>query len=408
MNMAKKARNSKSSTAKVVIGKPNKGINLLGSSLGLSGVRTKNRQHRVKPGALPGIEHIADASTAPAPDSICIHYIDYCASQLETGNVTDLDEFLAKPLLDWVTVRWINISPPHPYVINQFRQHFEFHTLAAEDVMHIPQRPRVELFDDHLFVVLRIMQLIQAGPSNINNIARSKELDSEQVSLFLYDNVLITFQEKKGDVWQPIRDRLQKDNVRIRKNGTDYLLYALLDAIVDHCFPVLEQYGDVLEELEQVTLNNPSVEVLHSIHSVKQQLALLRRIVWPMREVVDQLYREEDGRITDATKPYLRDVYEHTIQIVEIIESYREMASGLTDLYMSAVSNRMNEIMKVLTIMASVFIPLTFIVGVYGMNFEYMPELTWRWAYPAIWCVFILLTIAMLFYFWHKGWIGKN
>ncbi|WP_259365713.1 magnesium/cobalt transporter CorA [Colwellia sp. MB02u-6] len=252
------------------------------------------------------------------------------------------------------------------------------------------------------------MKLIQIEPSNTHNIARSKALDSEQVSLFLYDNVLITFQEKKGDVWQPIRDRLQKDNVRIRKYGTDYLLYALLDAIVDHCFPVLEQYGDVLEELEQVTLNNPSEGVLHSIHSVKQQLVLLRRVVWPMREVVDQLYREEDGRITDATKPYLRDVYEHTIQIVEIIESYREMASGLTDLYMSAVSNRMNEIMKVLTIMASVFIPLTFIVGVYGMNFQYMPELTWRWAYPVIWCVFILLTIVMLLYFWHKGWIGKK
>ncbi|WP_259365712.1 hypothetical protein [Colwellia sp. MB02u-6] len=148
--MAKKAHNSKNSTAKVVIGKSNQGINLLGSTLSLSGVRSKNRQHPVKPRALPGIEHIADASTAPASDSIFINYIDYCASQLETGNITDLDEFLAKPLLDWVTVRWINISPPHPYVINQFRQHFEFHTLAAEDVMHIPQRPRVELFDDHL------------------------------------------------------------------------------------------------------------------------------------------------------------------------------------------------------------------------------------------------------------------
>ena len=157
-----------------------------------------------------------------------------------------------------------------------------------------------------------------------------------------------------------------------------------------------------------MTLEKASPDVLHRIHSVKRELALLRRIVWPMREVIDQLYREEQGRITEATRPYLRDVYEHTIQIVEIIESYREMASGLTDLYMSAVSNRMNEIMKVLTIMASVFIPLTFVAGVYGMNFTNMPELAWPWAYPAVWGVFIALTLGMLLYFRHKGWIGKG
>lgn len=407
--MAKKPSNTNTSSG-LVIGTPDKSVNLLGSTLGLAGARNKKNQHQVTLVGLPGIEHIADAYAPPKPSSIVISYTDYCTSEIETGRVSNLDEFLAMPMGDWVNVRWINISPPHPYVINQFRQHFEFHTLTAEDVLHIPQRPRVEFFDDHLFVVLRMMQLLQSDPCNVKAQSKvtTRALDTEQVSFFLYDKVLITFQEKLGDVWQPIRDRLQKDNVRIRKNGPDYLLYALIDAIVDHCFPVLEQYGDILENLEQLTLDKPSTDVLQQIHSIKRQLALLRRIVWPMREVVDHLYRDEDGRIDDATKPYLRDVYEHTVQIVEIIESYREMASGLTELYMSAVSNRMNEIMKVLTIMASVFIPLTFIAGVYGMNFQYMPELTWRWAYPAIWCIFILLTIAMMFYFWRRGWIGKG
>ncbi|MFQ3187698.1 MAG: magnesium transporter, partial [Marinomonas primoryensis] len=389
--------------AGVVMGTAGNSANLLGSTLGLSGTRQGNPYNRVTPGELPGIEHLLDVSVPPESGRVSISYIDYSATKLEMGEVTDLDKFLAKPLPDWITTRWINVSHPHPYVINQFRHHFAFHTLTAEDVMHIPQRPRVEFFDDHVFVVLRMLQLVECAP---DNTSAGGVLDAEQVSLLLYDRVLITFQEKPGDVWKPIRERLQKDNVRIRKSGTGYLLYALLDAMVDHCFPVLEQYGDLLEELELITLEKPTPEILHRIHAVKRELSLLRRIVWPMREVVDQLYREEDGRMGEVTKPYLRDVYEHTIQVVEIIESYREMVSGLTDLYMSAVSNRMNEIMKVLTIMSSVFIPLTFVAGVYGMNFAYMPELTQRWAYPAIWGVFILLTVGMIFFFKRRGWLG--
>jgi magnesium transporter len=235
-----------------------------------------------------------------------------------------------------------------------------------------------------------------------------KTLDTEQVSVFLYDRVLITFQERPGDLWQPIRARLEIDSLRIRKSGTGYLLYSLLDAVVDNCFPVLEYYGDTLEALEELTLDNPTSELQRNIHRIKRELASLRRIVWPMREVVDNLYRDEGGRIAESTRPYLRDVYEHTIQIVEIIESYRELASGLTDLYMSAVSNRMNEIMKVLTVMASVFIPLTFIAGVYGMNFQFMPEVAWRWGYPMVWGLFILLTLGMLLFFRRKGWIGSG
>lgn len=379
---------------------------LVDSLLRWPGITKKNRHsRRASLGESEGVEIREDTLVPPEPGHVEISFIDYCPTQIETGDIADIDEFLDKPLPDWAAVRWINVSNMHPYVINQFRQHFKFHNLTAEDVLHITQRPRIETFDDHLFVVVRMLQLVR---HEFDDGLKDLVLDTEQVSLFLYDKVLITFQEKPGDVWQPIRERLQTENVRIRKNGTGHLLYALLDAVVDHCFPVLEHYGDKLEELELVALENPTPAVLKRIHMVKRELALLRRIVWPMREVVDQLYREEGGWIKEPTRPYLRDVYEHTIQIVEIIESYREMASSLTDLYMSAVSNRMNEIMKVLTIMASVFIPLTFIAGVYGMNFEYMPEITWRWGYPFVWLVFSALTLGMMLFFWRKGWIGKE
>lgn len=384
------------------MGTVGKGVELLGSAISLPGIRRAGeRAYDMTPGQIPGIENRADIDTPPPPGTVSINYIDYSLDRIEYHDVEDLAEFLASPRPEWVAVRWVNICAVHPYVVNQFRTVYGFHTLTAEDVLHVPQRPRAEIFEDHAFIVLRMLQMVATDSGGT-------ALDSEQVSLFLFEDTLITFQEKPGDVWEPIRERLKADNLRIRRDGAGYLLYALLDAVVDHCFPVLEKYGDILEDLEIITLEHPTPDVLHRIHSIKRELALLRRIVWPTREVVDQLYRDESGKINDTTKPFLRDVYEHTIQVVEIIESYREMASGLTDLYMSAVSNRMNEIMKVLTIMASVFIPLTFVAGVYGMNFQHMPELGLPWAYPAVWVTFIVLTSGMLLYFRIKGWIGKD
>lgn len=390
------------------VGTVGKGVELLGSALRLSGLHKATPGSRsVSPGAQPGIEHLPDVNEPPAPGSVTINCIDYSSDRIEIRQIEDLETFLGEARPDWVTVRWVNVVGLHPYVVNRFREHHDYHTLAAEDVLHVPQRPRVELFGNHAFVVVRMLQLVNEA-SVIREDEEMQTLDIEQVSMFLFKDTLLTFQQKNGDVWQPIRERLIAENTRFRKNSAGYLLYALLDAIVDHCFPVLEQYGNVLEELELVTLEHPTPAVLHRIHSVKRELALLRRIVWPTREVVDQLYREEEGHMGEATRPYLRDVYEHTIQVVEIIESYREMASGLTDLYMSAVSNRMNEVMKVLTIMASVFIPLTFLAGIYGMNFEYMPELSWPWAYPLIWLSFAVIGIGMVLFFRHKGWLGDR
>lgn len=385
------------------VGTVGKGVELLGSTLrlaglGISSVGTSAQQP--VPGDMPGIEGMANVDMPPEPGTVEITCIDYSLDRMEVTSIDDMKTFLASERPEWVGVRWINVSSVHPYVVNQFKETFGFHTLAAEDVVHVPQRPRTEIYDDNIFVVMRMLQLVgnESGQA----------LDTEQVSLFLFEDTLLTFQEKPGDVWEPIRDRLQLDNARIRKNGSGYLLYSLIDAVVDHCFPVLEKYGDVLEELEIVTLEKPVPDVLHRIHSVKRELSLLRRILWPMREVVDQLYRTEDPKINETTRPFLRDVYEHTIQVVEIIESYREMTGGLTDLYMSAVSNKMNEIMKVLTIMASVFIPLTFVAGIYGMNFENMPELSQPFGYPMVWISFVVMTAGMLGFFRYKGWIGNG
>lgn len=386
------------------VGTVGKGVDLLGSALAPAGL--SRTEDRAAPGEqVPGIEGMAEINVPPEPGAIAISYLDYSADQIQAGEVDDLEAFLAEERPEWSATRWINVSGLHPFVVNKFREKFGFHTLTAEDTLHVPQRPRVEMFDDHAFVVGRMVQRLKSDPTDPNS---EDGLDTEQVSLFVYRDTLITFQQKPGDVWEPIRERLKVENSRIRRLGTGYLLYALLDAVVDHSFPVLEKYGDILEELEIITLETPTPHVLHKIHSVKRELSLLRRIVWPLREVVDGLYREEAGIVGEETKPYLRDVYEHTIQIVEIIESYREMASGLADLYMSAVSNKMNEIMKVLTIMASVFIPLTFVAGVYGMNFQHMPELAVEWAYPAVWVTFIVLTVGMLGFFKYKGWIGDD
>lgn len=388
----------------------NKGAALVGSSLRLVGLRKLSHATRqTRPGDTPGIDHLPNIDVVPPAGAVQITCIDYSVDRIETHEVDDLDAFLGRPVPEWVGVRWVNICGLYPYTVNQFRQHYKFHTLAAEDVLHVPQRPKAELYDDYVFVIVRMLRLIEAlqagGDAGANE---PNTLETEQVSLFLYEGVLLSIQEMPGDVWDPIRNRLKLNNTYIRKSGASYLLYALLDAIVDYCFPVLEHYGDVIDDLELMALENPTPALLHRINGIKRELGAIRRIVWPTREVINRLHGEDQGHIGDDVKPFLQDVYEHTIQLVEIIESYRELAAGLTDLYMSATSNRMNEIMKVLTMMASVFIPLTFLAGVYGMNFQYMPELRLRWAYPTLLAVFLVLIVAMLLYFRRKGWIGKQ
>ncbi|MEO0514923.1 MAG: magnesium/cobalt transporter CorA [Planctomycetota bacterium] len=352
-----------------------------------------------QPGAVPGLEGFADRNTPPPDGHIQYTVHDYGPDYLNVFQTQDLTALLDAPRPEQAHVRWINVDGLHPWVVKQFVEQHGLHTLAAEDTLHVPQRPKAERYDDHLFAVARMMRL------------HDEKLSAEQVSFFLKPGLLVTFQENDGeqhhgDVWDPVRQRLTAEGSRIRRSGADYLLYALLDAVVDHCFPVLERFGDILEELEPVVIQDPSPKLIAHIYSIKRELALLRRVLWPTRETVNVLLDEATTDISAETKLFMRDVQEHCVQLVEIIETFRDMTSSLTDLHMSAVSNRMNEVMKFLTIMGTIFIPITFLAGIYGMNFEKIPELKYDYAYPIFWGVCAIVTVSLLGWFYRKGWIG--
>ncbi len=352
--------------------------------------------HVPTPGVPADIEHHHDVNTPPEPGQVVIRCIDYEADHARSYPVDDLAAFLKSPQPEAPQVRWLNIDGLHPYVIHQLQCAYGFHPIAAEDVLHVPQRPTVEPYQDSLFVISRMLQL------------QGEVLVSEQISLFLIGRTVITFQEAPGDVFDPIRKRLAAPEAPIRRDDPSYLLYALLDAMVDHGFPILERYSDELENLENLVVDSPDPKLLHRIHQTRRELGMLRRVIWPMRQVVSRLSTEDFEGISHKARTYLRDVNEHAIQLVEIVETLREIAGSLTELHMSAVSNRMNQIMKVLTIMATLFIPVTFLAGVYGMNFEFMPELKWPYGYLFFWVVVIVLMAVLLGLFRRRGWIGEK
>lgn len=349
---------------------------------------------RAEPGAAPGIEQYIKEEDSSQPVGITV--IDYSEGVHTTQTFDDISAALAHPKPENPHVRWINLDGLRPSVVNTVCKEFGVHTLSAEDVIHTYQRPKLEVFDDHMIIIARQLQL--AGD----------KLKNEQISFFLFKDTLITFQEEPGDVFDPVRKRLEKSSARFRAYQADYLFYALLDSIVDHLFPILEAYGSAMEEMELEILEDPSTRSQQKLFSMKRDLSLQRRVLWPIRELVDQLYRDESGQIHPELKTFYRDVQDHTMQVIDLLETYRDTASGLTDLYQTSVGNKMNEIMKVLTIMASFFIPITFLAGVYGMNFEYIPELGWKYAYPTFWGLCLSATTALAIYFWRKGWIGPN
>ncbi|MFU8847490.1 MAG: magnesium/cobalt transporter CorA [Opitutales bacterium] len=348
---------------------------------------------RAEPGAAPGIEQYIHAEDQSATVSISI--IDYGEGYTEQQEFDNIEEALQHPKPENPHVRWININGLKPSAVDLVCKQFGFHTLSAEDVVHTHQRPKLEVFDDHYFVAARQIQLI------------GERLKNEQISFFITKDTLISFQEIEGDVFEPVRRRLQNKTGRFRRYQTDYLFYALLDSIVDHLFPLLEGYGSALEDLEIKIMQDPTPETQQRLFALKRDLSMLRRAFWPLREVVDQLYRDESDIIHNDLKNFYRDVQDHSIQLIELLETCRETASGLGDLYQSVVGNKMNETMKVLTIMASFFIPITFVAGVYGMNFEYIPELDWKYAYAAFWGICLGIASGLAFYFWRKGWIGR-
>jgi magnesium transporter len=277
---------------------------------------------------------------------------------------------------------------------------FGLHPLALADVVNVPQRPKAEVYGEQVFIVARMP-------------AAALPLDSEQVSLFLGPNFVITFGEKEGDVFGPVRQRIRDGRPGLLEGGADYLAYSLIDAIVDAYFPLLESYGEFLEDLEEEILMRPRQELVPRLHHLKRDLLNLRRYVWPLRELLAALHRDEIPRIAPATRLYLRDSHDHAVQVMELLESYRDMASSLMDLYLSSVSHRLNEVMKVLTIIATLFMPLSFIAGVYGMNFDRghpwnMPELGWRLGYLFALGLMAAVALVMLTYFWRKGWFGGD
>ena len=354
-------------------------------------VRLRKRFH--KPGTAPGT---LQAPEVRRVEKIVIQVMDYGPDYLLEKELASIEEVLA--YRDTATTTWINVNGIHDVdLLRKLGEYFGFHPLALEDVLNTGQRPKVDYYEDHQYIIVKELRWQQT-------------LEVEQVSIFLGRKFVITLQETQGDPFGPVRDRIRTGKGRIRKMGPDYLAYALIDAVVDEFFPILEKFGELIEDLESEMVEVPTQDTLRRIHQIKRDLLVLRRAAWPEREVINCLQRDESRLIRKETKVFLRDCYDHTVQIMDIIENYRDLAASLVEVYLSSISNRMNEVIKMLTLVTSVFIPLTFIVGVYGMNFNpasspwNMPELNWYWGYPATLAVMLALAIAMLMYFRRKGW----
>jgi magnesium transporter len=326
-------------------------------------------------------------------DEVRMTVWDYDKESVETFQPATAEDCF--PYRDTPRVSWINIDGLHDTdLLKKLGEHFGLHSLVLEDIVNTHQRPKLEDHDAYIFVVFRMLDYD----------AESHEVTSEQLSLILGPNYVITFQERQGDVFEPVRERLQKI-ARLRKGAVDYLAYALLDTVIDRYFVILEMFGESIEEIENELVDNPATKLLESTHALKRELIILRKSVWPLREVVRGLEDSDSGLIRKGTKIFLRDLYDHTIQVIDAVESYRDMTSGLQDLYLSSISNKMNEVMKVLTIIATIFIPLSFMAGVFGMNFEFMPELKWKWSYPLFWVGIVAVGGSMIAYFRRKGWL---
>lgn len=358
----------------------------------MSGNRFMKKHHSKKAGMPPGsVIYVGDGS--PSPTSVSV--IDYTEADVMEKKGITFEECMT--LRDNPSITWLNFSGLADVdQIKKVGDIFGLHPLVMEDILHMGQRPKLELYDKYVYLVAK---MIYRGDNG-------KEVTYEQLSIVMGKNYVLTFQEKEGDVFNNIRERIKGNKGRLRKSGADYLVYSLLDAVVDNYFPALEKIGDLVEEIEERLSDDPEQDVLSDIYRLKREVLFLRKSIWPIREVVAAMMRQDIELVSPNTNTYLRDVYDHSIQVMDVVETYTDMLSELTDVYMSTVSNRMNEIMKTLTIIATIFIPLTFIVGLYGMNFVYMPELTNELAYPVVLVIMAAISGVMLLYFRRKGWLG--
>lgn len=351
----------------------------------------KQRRSSKKPGQAPGTLHFTGEKRL---ENIHMSLYDYDVNQLEEHDITEIEE--SKPYLDSPSKTWVNVCGLHDVdKLKHIWDYFNLHPLIQEDIINTNQRAKIEEYPEHMFFVLRMMNFVE----------ETGDLNVEQVSIVLSKNSVLSFQEDDFPIYEPILHRLRNNAPRLRKEGPDYLAYALIDTIVDHYFKVMEKFGDEIEILEEKILEDVDNSAPEQIHALRRKLIYFRKALWPLRDSLNTLLREESHLINEENKIYFRDVHDHLVQIIDGLENYRDMVLGMLDMYMSQVSNRMNEVMKVLTIIATIFIPLTFIAGIYGMNFEYMPELSLPWAYPAVWGIMIAATIGMVFYFKKKRWL---
>jgi len=353
-------------------------------------VRRLNKKRSEKIGLPPGsMIHVGEKKVEKTSFSV----IDYDAQSFEMHELETIEE--AFPYLDTPMATWLDINGLHEIEpLQKIGRYYHIHPLLLEDILDTDHRPKADIAEDYIFIILK----------NLDYSERDG-LKVEQVSLFLGKNFLITFQERESDLFAPIRERLKNSNGLLRKTGADYLTYALVDILVDRYFLVIEKMDEMMEYLEDTVLSNPGPTLVHDIQKLKRDLIYIRKFIWPLREFIGNLMREESDLVQKQTRPYLRDLYDHTIHIIDSLENYRDMLSGILDVYLSSISNRLNEVMKMLTIIATIFIPLTFIVGVYGMNFEHMPEIKWLWGYPVIWGLMLLIALAMLAFFRKKKWL---
>jgi magnesium transporter len=360
------------------------------------GVRPERRRpRRPPPGSSPGT--LAGEEDARPPRITAIVYGPEAVEEVEVAGVAELAGLRGRQRVLWVNVDGVGHAP----TVREIGALFGLHRLAMEDVVHVPQRPKVEDYGDYLLIVARSPSL-------------TTQVESEQISLVVGGDFLLTFQERAGDPLEPVRTRIREGVGRIRRAGPDYLAYAVLDAVVDHYYPVLETFGERLDELEAAILEADRPSRMGALHALKRELVVLRRALWPKREALNALVRDPHPLVEAETRIYLRDTYDQVIQAIELVESYREMGASLTDLHLSIVGQKTNEIMRVLTVFAAIFIPLTFFAGVYGMNFDpevspwNMPELGWRYGYPAALGAMALIAGSMLWFFGRRGWLGTR
>ena len=320
--------------------------------------------------------------------------LHYNEQQAVITEIKSAREYLA--LRDSPGVSWINVTGLHEVeTLAQFGEACGLHPLVLEDILNTDQRPKLEDYGEYLYIVIK--RLGDGAPEN--------EIATEQISLILGHNLVISFLESDSGVFNSVKDSILNNRGRIRRLGADYLAYTLMDAVVDNYFAIFEKLGERIEVLQETIISRPVPASLQTLHALKRELLFLRKSVWPLREVVSGMQRGDSTLVHKDTWFYLRDVYDHTIHVIDTIETYRDMLASMMDIYLSSLSIRLNEVMKVLTIIATIFLPLTFIVGVYGMNFHHMPELGWRWGYPLVWLVMAGIAAGMLVYFRRRKWI---